>query len=140
MRWRCFNPRCPGKAAELIQFEFEAATRRCPQCGATGDAIIPILIHHFLIQDPNGLITGQFGIMHSIACAPKATILKLAAVVQVQSIEPFLVNCPRCLDSQAWRDAAQPLCEKFATGLVDARMMTKPTPEAKAKMEELKWL
>jgi hypothetical protein len=124
---------------EYTQFEFEGALRQCPQCGASGNAIIPVLVHHFLIQDRKGLIAGQFGIRHSVACSPAITAVKLGNAVQMSTIEPMHVNCARCLATKEWRDAVFPLYEKFAAGLVDSNQIPRFTPEAQAVMEGLGW-
>ena len=138
MRFRCFNPECPG-CLDGKAFEFDGIKRLCPQCGASGDAVIPILIHHFLISDREGPIVGRLGLRLRVACSRLITRDKLASAVQMSTKECWLVNCPRCLETPEWEAAALPLFEKSALGLVDANLLPRFTVEAEKRMEVLQW-
>lgn len=127
MRYRCFNPNCPGKTGAQEQHEFSASARECPVCHATGPVIVPVLVHHFTIPDAAGKIVGQFGCNHRVACNAALTQKALSDKVQMTTADAFATNCPSCLASEEWKTVARPLYEKLTSGLVEA-MLTPNIP------------
>jgi endogenous inhibitor of DNA gyrase (YacG/DUF329 family) len=119
MRYRCFNPNCTGKTGPQSQHEFSAAERKCPICKASGPVIVPVLVHHFLLPDSEGKISGHLGCNHRVACNPSLTLQALSARVQMTTADAFATNCPACLATPEWKEAARPVYEKLTSGLCE---------------------
>jgi hypothetical protein len=99
-RYRCLNLKCADKTG-IPGHEFVSDKPVCDRCGTDqnhprfGRYIHTLKVIHF---DPPSHIDGEG--MGFLACDPKRALLNARATA-----DPTVVNCPLCLDTDAWRTA-----------------------------------
>ena len=100
-RFRCRNEVCADESGR--PFEFEAELRACPQCGATSEHdVLTLVVTHFVVADKAWLREHK-AFKPFVACG-----LDPSRAEWHGTGEAWLVTCPACRASEAYRELHRP--------------------------------
>ena len=112
--WRCYNPTCPGGRHPAAQYQFEADSPKCPECGAGEGVVVPMVPVHFLApHDAGPFADCVTGMRRHVACTPErdhlATDPRAGGEWFSASEDPGATTCPACRRDVRWLAMAKAL-------------------------------